>query len=167
MNLSLDGVRTLFLVLEHGSLSRAAGVLGVPVSTVSRRVSDLEASLGREILTRSGRGVAALRDAGETLARLRDVLDAVDAVHAGGGQEPPPLSTLRLTAPLEMSLRVIPDVASGAVRRVGGLVLPGMAVHALYPRRHRKQPVVRDVVVAVRAGLESAEASGLREGARD
>ena len=54
----------LHSVVETGSLSAAGRRLGIPLSTVSRKVSDLEANLGARLLVRSTRSVT-LTEAGK------------------------------------------------------------------------------------------------------
>jgi len=101
---NVDAVRSLFLAIELGSFSAAGAQLGVPPSTVSRRVSDLEAHLDGRLLVRTGRGVRPAEEASETLSRLRDVLIAVDACYV----PLQPISRLRVTAPSEMAISLLP-----------------------------------------------------------
>ena len=97
--MNVDAIRSLLLAAELGSFSAASEALGVPPSTVSRRVSELEADLGVRVLVRTGRGVRPIEEARSTLSRLRDVLVAVDACY-----EPPgPMRRLRVTSTLEMT----------------------------------------------------------------
>ncbi|MCD6251583.1 MAG: LysR family transcriptional regulator [Psychrobacter sp.] len=51
----LRAIRYFSKVVETGSFTKAAKVYGVPPSSLSRRVSDLEKSLGATLLTRSTR----------------------------------------------------------------------------------------------------------------
>ena len=55
----------LLAVVDSGSLSAASRRLGIPLTTVSRKVSDLEAHLKTRLLTRSSRN-ATLTDAGRS-----------------------------------------------------------------------------------------------------
>jgi DNA-binding transcriptional LysR family regulator len=59
----LEAMSLLVTVAEAGSLSAASRKLGVPLPTVSRKISDLEAHLNTRLLTRSTRRLA-LTDAG-------------------------------------------------------------------------------------------------------
>ena len=54
---------TLLVVVEAGSLSAASQRLGIPLTTISRRLSDLEGHLKTRLLLRSSRRVT-LTDAG-------------------------------------------------------------------------------------------------------
>jgi DNA-binding transcriptional LysR family regulator len=51
----LDSMATLLAAVETGSLSAASRKLGVPLATVSRKVSDLEAHLRARLVTRTSR----------------------------------------------------------------------------------------------------------------
>ena len=58
MNLDLNALRTFVLVVDAGGVTEAARRAGLPKSTVSRHVRDLESRLGERLLERRGRGVA-------------------------------------------------------------------------------------------------------------
>jgi DNA-binding transcriptional LysR family regulator len=82
----LSALADFVTVAEVGHLTRAAELLGVPQSTLSRRVSRLEAALGAPLLRRTGRGVAptpAAADLARASARgLHEVERAVAAFTA-------------------------------------------------------------------------------------
>lgn len=61
-----NGLRDFRVVVEAGSLTAAAAQIGITQPTLSRRISDLEASLGTKLLLRSTRHLA-LTDAGERI----------------------------------------------------------------------------------------------------
>ncbi len=115
--MNIDAVRSLLLALDLGSLTAAAARLEVPPSTVSRRVRELENELGHEVLARTGRGVRPA--APETIAKLRDVLHAVDACY----EQPPPISRLRVTAPVQMAMTLLPSVLPGYHERFPHVVV--------------------------------------------
>jgi len=104
--MNFEGVRSLLLAVDLGSLTAAASRIGVPVSTVSRRVRELEDDLGYEVLARTGRGVRPAAQATDTIRRLRDVLHAVDACYA----EQTPIRRLRVTTTLETALSLLPGL---------------------------------------------------------
>lgn len=77
--LDLNDIAIFVRVARLGSFSRAARSLGMPVSTVSRRVGDLEETLGVTLLQRTtrklsltGQGRAYLEACDEPLERLQD-----------------------------------------------------------------------------------------------
>lgn len=93
-------LRSFLIVAEKGSLSAAADQLGVPRSTISRRLARLEAHVGDVLLERTTRHVR-ITEAGELLhARaaplLADIDDVVDEVRELSGA---PRGTLRVCVP--------------------------------------------------------------------
>jgi len=76
-NISADDFILFAAIAEHGSLVRAAGQLGMPKATVSRRLSNLEAALGQKLLIRTTRRLM-LTDFGlEFLEHCRRVVEEV------------------------------------------------------------------------------------------
>ena len=74
----LNAVLLFFKVWECGSFSKAAKLAGCPVSTVSRKVSELEQALGLRLLERSTRALR-LTDAGrEYYGQCREAVTAVE-----------------------------------------------------------------------------------------
>lgn len=101
--MSLDAVETFVRVAETGSLSAAARVLGVPTSTVSRRISRLEAELGEVLVHRTARALR-LTDAGAAVYQrcagpLREIEEVARAVRDHDAE---PQGELRLTAPPDL-----------------------------------------------------------------
>ena len=74
----LEAMRTLVAAIDGGSLSAASRKLGVPLPTVSRRVSDLEAHLRVQLVVRTSRKLL-LTDTGRSyLASCRQILDELE-----------------------------------------------------------------------------------------
>lgn len=108
----LDAMATFIAAVETGSLSGASRALGMPLATVSRKVSELESHLKTRLLTRSSRRLA-LTDAGEAyLAACKRILDDVgDAERAATGEYSAPRGELVITAPIVLGrLHVLPVV---------------------------------------------------------
>ena len=96
--MNLSDLHTFSLVADTGSISGAAKRLGVPKSTVSRRVRRLEDALGHDLLRRAPRSTS-LTAHGETLHRriqgsLEDLSRAVAQVAEADGE---PAGVLRIT----------------------------------------------------------------------
>jgi DNA-binding transcriptional LysR family regulator len=93
-------------VVDEGSFTAAARVLKLPKSTVSRRVSRLEAALGIQLLRRTTRQLN-LTDAGrafyEQAARAAEALVAAEQAATSVLDEP--RGRLRVTAPVELGTR--------------------------------------------------------------
>src|SRR5580698_7347941 len=108
----LEAMSLLLSVVEAGSLSAASRKLGVPLPTVSRRISELEAHLNTRLLTRSTRKLA-LTDAGAAyLASAKRILDEVsEAERAASGEHAAPRGDLVITAPIVFGrLHVLPVI---------------------------------------------------------
>lgn len=96
--MNLNDLQTFCLVADTGTVSAAAKRLGVPKSTVSRRVRRLEDALGHELLRRSARAVT-LTEHGRALhqrsaASLRELAAAAEALQ---GEDKEPNGALRVT----------------------------------------------------------------------
>jgi DNA-binding transcriptional LysR family regulator len=96
-----EAMRTLVAAVDGGSLSAASRALGVPLPTVSRRVSDLEAQLRAQLVVRTSRKLS-LTDAGRSfVATCRRVLEDLDeAERAASGEYRAPRGDLLITAPV-------------------------------------------------------------------
>jgi DNA-binding transcriptional LysR family regulator len=96
-----EAMRTLIAAIDGGSLSAASRALGVPLPTVSRRVSDLEAHLGAQLVVRTSRKLL-LTDAGQAfVATCRRILDELDeAERAAAGEYRLPRGDMLITAPI-------------------------------------------------------------------
>ena len=108
----LDAMGLFIAVVEEGSLSAAGRKLGMPLATVSRKLSDLETHLKARLLNRSTRGLA-LTDAGrDYLAACKRILeDVTEAERTAAGEFSEPRGELVITAPLVMGrLHVLPVV---------------------------------------------------------
>lgn len=108
----LEAMSILLLTADKGSLTAAAGVLGMPLPTVSRKVSELEAHLGVQLLVRSTRRLA-LTEAGAAYAETaRRILGEVEeAERIAAGEFAAPRGELVITAPVLFGqLHVLPIV---------------------------------------------------------
>ena len=90
-------------VAETGSFSGAAKKLGVPASSVSRRIQDLEKELGTVLIHRSTR-VVHLTELGEVYrAHIEPAISALqNADEVVGQQSRMPSGTLRINAPARL-----------------------------------------------------------------
>lgn len=96
-----EAMRTLVAAVDGGSLSAASRALGIPLPTVSRRVSDLEAFLRAQIVVRTSRKLL-LTDVGRSyVATCRQILnDLDDAERLASGEYRTPRGDLAITAPV-------------------------------------------------------------------
>jgi DNA-binding transcriptional LysR family regulator len=92
-------------VVQRGGFSAAARDLGMPKSTVSRKVSELEGRVGARLLQRTTRRVS-LTDVGRVYYDhcVRIVAELEEAQRAVAETQATPTGPLRVTAPLTFSI---------------------------------------------------------------
>jgi DNA-binding transcriptional LysR family regulator len=97
----LESMSMLVAVADAGSLSAAGRRLGVPLTTVSRKISELETHLGTELLKRSSRRIV-LTDAGAGyIEACKRILEQIgEAERAATGEYRAPRGELMVTAPI-------------------------------------------------------------------
>lgn len=108
----LEAMSLFVAAVEAGSLSAASRRFGVPLATVSRKISDLERHLNARLLNRSPRRLT-LTDAGQAyLAACRRILDDLgEAERTAAGEYSAPTGELAITAPVVFGrLHVLPVV---------------------------------------------------------
>ena len=109
----LGSMSVLVAAVEAGSFSAAARRLGIPLTTVSRKVSELEAHLEARLLSRSSRKLT-LTEAGRSYldACKRILEDVNEAERAATGEYSAPKGELIITAPIVFGrLHVVPIAA--------------------------------------------------------
>jgi DNA-binding transcriptional LysR family regulator len=102
----------LVTAVDGGSLSAAARELKIPVSTLTRKVADLEELLGTRLLIRTTRKLT-LTDAGMSyVAAARRILDLVrEQEHEATGEFATARGELVVTAPVQLGrLHVLPVI---------------------------------------------------------
>lgn len=110
---------TVFVaVAEHHSFTQAAEALGMQRSAVSRRVAKLEEELGVQLLIRSTRHVAVSTAGQRLLADVAPLLGRLEAaVHELPEASSEPAGELRITAPADLGLWLLPPVLGALTRR--------------------------------------------------
>jgi DNA-binding transcriptional LysR family regulator len=135
----LKAMEVLAAAAAAGSLSGAGRRLNMPLATVSRIVSELEAHLKVRLLNRTTRSLALTEAGAAYVAAARNILEQVDgAERAAGGEHAAPRGELVITAPVVFGrLHVLPlvthflqDYSEIAVR----LVLSDRSLHLLDDR---------------------------------
>lgn len=103
--LDLNEIAVFAKVVQTGSFTRAARELDMPKSTVSRKVSELEAQLQARLLQRTTRKLG-LTDAGRAFYpySARIVAEVEEARRAVGDLQGVPRGALRVTAPVSLDL---------------------------------------------------------------
>src|SRR5882724_11979866 len=145
--MDLDGIAIFVKVLQAGSFSRAAKLLGMPNSTVSAKVSALEKRLGVTLLQRTTRKLRATQ-AGEayyqrSLRALEELQAAENELETGRAE---PQGILRLTAPVEIGHSVLPALGHAYLKNH-----PRMKVELIVTNRVLDL-IVDGIDLAIRAG---------------
>ena len=103
MKVSLDEMATFVEVIDCGNLSKAAEKTGIPVSTVSRRIADLEKRLSVQLLLRTTRQQH-LTDIGAVYYEHCSLMlqEAKEAELAVQNLQAEPTGVLRMTSPVPL-----------------------------------------------------------------
>ncbi len=105
-------------VVDHGSFSATARDLGIPTSTLSRRVADLESALGVRLLHRTTRRLS-LTQIGEIYyqycAALRTQAQSAEDAIAIARTEP--CGTIRMSCPVSLSQITLRPILPDFMRR--------------------------------------------------
>lgn len=110
----LEAMALLITVVDTGSFSATARLRSLPATTVTRKITQLEAALGSQLLTRSTRKIS-LTDAGvQYVAAARRIIEQVqEAEREAAGEFMEPKGELVITAPVLFGqLHVLPVVAA-------------------------------------------------------
>ncbi len=116
--LDLNEIAIFIQVVQNGSFIKASRKLGVPHSTVSFKVASLEKRLGMALLHRTTRKLS-VTSAGESffnrcLLGLNEIQSAEEELAFSVAE---PRGTLRITAPLELSLSKLNQAVSEYTER--------------------------------------------------
>jgi len=104
---------TVFVtVADEGGFSAAARRLGMPLATVSRKVTELEESLKLRLINRTTRWIALTEGGAAFLASARQILETLhEAERVATGEYAEPRGGLTITAPIVFGrLHVLPIV---------------------------------------------------------
>jgi DNA-binding transcriptional LysR family regulator len=112
------------MVAELGSFSRTAERLGLPKSTVSRRLAGLEQRLGERLLLRTTRRQALTEFGQQLLGHARQVADEVEAVAAlSAHRRAAPSGRLRVSMPSDFANLLLADALAAFVALHPAIVL--------------------------------------------
>jgi DNA-binding transcriptional LysR family regulator len=119
-------------VLERGSFAHAAVDLGIPPSTVSRRIAAVERQVGARLFERTTRSVRPT-EIGEQLARLGAAIRAIalQAEHVVSDHHDAPRGTLRISVPTSVVDTFLGVALSEFVRRYPEMRVEVVATDAL------------------------------------
>lgn len=140
-------------VIEHGSFSQAARVLGVPKSTLSRRIADLEEEQGVRLLNRTTRKLMLTEIGKEFLVHCRALLAAAQAAEQVTQMvQERPRGRVRVSCPYAVSqhmlIKHIPDFMAQYPEVLVDLMVTNKPVNLLEDQV--------DIALRVRATLEDS-----------
>jgi DNA-binding transcriptional LysR family regulator len=116
--LALPDVRAFCAVIDAGSVTGAARLLGETKGAVSRRLARLEAALGVALLRRSPRLVVPTEEGLLYRARVGVAIEALDeAARALDSAREVPRGLLRITAPADLGVGWLPEICARFVER--------------------------------------------------
>ncbi len=132
MNSDKNAMALYVRVVEAGSFSKAASREGMPVSTVSRKIADLEKALGVRLLERSTRQLRTTEIGQDYFESCRRGLTEFEAADSLVTQRQAEISgRLRISVPPSMSdLAIVPVVTAFQER------YPKVTVHCLVTERY-------------------------------
>jgi DNA-binding transcriptional LysR family regulator len=141
--MELDGIAIFVKVVQAGSFSGAARLLGVPNTTVSAKVARLEKRLGVTLIQRTTRKLHITPAGRAYFERCAPALEAIQNAEAQMTlAAPEPAGVLRITAPGDVAHGVLPPVVSRFLER--------------YPRTRVEIMVANRVVDLVAEGVHLA-----------
>jgi DNA-binding transcriptional LysR family regulator len=155
---NLIDLETFVRVVERGSFTAAAEALGVPKSTVSRRVQRLERALGAELLTRKARSFVVAPPGEQLFARCAPALTEIASARRSlTDQDGAPDGLLRLTATTDLgSTQTFAEMLAGFRRTWPGVRLD------VYLTQRRVDLVEEGFDIAIRAhGFPLPDSSSL------
>ncbi len=128
LQIDVEALRALLIVVEHGSITRAAEALHLSRSAVSWRMKRLEDHVGQELIVRDGRSIRPSRAARAILDDARTVVETHDRIARS-------LGSADLTGDVKVAADIDSDVSCmtavlGSFRRVN----PGVDVDLLIDR---------------------------------
>jgi LysR family transcriptional regulator, regulator for bpeEF and oprC len=107
-DMTLEQLKILVHVIQAGSFTRAAELLGTQKSYVSRVVAQLEAELGAKLLERTTRAVSVTETGREVFERAVGILSAVeDTTRLVQNIQGEPRGVLRLTCGVEFGMLAV------------------------------------------------------------
>jgi DNA-binding transcriptional LysR family regulator len=113
----LDNILIFVKVAQFGSITRAARSLGMPISTVSRRLSVLESELGVSLLRRTTRQVTLTAQGREYFSQCQEPLNLLqEAEQVLTQAQKRPEGLLRITIPVILSQESFFDFMSAFMK---------------------------------------------------
>lgn len=124
MNLDPASLLLFARVADSGSFTRTADRLGLPKSTVSRRIAELEKQLGERLLMRTTRKLSLTDFGHQMLVHARQVADEVDAAASlVAHRQVEPSGRLRISLPTDPPVADLPRLIADFLARYPRITL--------------------------------------------
>lgn len=154
--MDLNSLIILNKVASLGSFTQAGRVLGIPKSTVSAKISQLEVDLGALLLERSTRSVRVTPLGERVVTACRRVEEVVADIRALAEQtQREPQGPIRIAAPADMALLLLRDVLGGFLERY-----PQVAIELEAGNRY-VDLIQEDIDIALRASMRPLDDASL------
>ena len=141
--MDLDGIAIFVKVVQAGSFSAAARLLGVPNTTVSAKVARLEKRLGVTLIQRTTRKLNITPAGSAYFERCMRGLEEIETAEAEVSlSAAEPRGLLRVTAPGDVAMGMLPPIVSRFLKR--------------YPRTRVEVLVANRVIDLVAEGIHLA-----------
>lgn len=142
-----DDLKIFLAVQRNGSIRKAAASIGVSHSTVSRRLSQLEASIGEKLFERHDSGYKLTSCAEDILESVYGVEDSVFALQRKfEGRDTSPHGKLKITLPNEFALLFMQDFAAFQ-KDYPAIELDFKSSYSLYDLSRREADIAIRVVI--------------------
>ncbi|MGP8307097.1 LysR family transcriptional regulator [Vibrio sp. YIC-376] len=133
-------------VAESGSQSAAARSLNVPVSKISRRIAQLEDSLGTRLFDRTTRNLTLTESGDELLERSRLILEEIEELQLSVGQlRNNPSGVVTIAAPLDFINLTISHLLPDLYEQYPGIKLQFIS----YQSRQNPMTIQADLILYV------------------
>lgn len=124
MNLEANDLLLFARVVDEGSFSRAAERLGLPKSTLSRRISGLEAQLGERLLLRTTRKLTVTDFGHAVLLHAHQLTAEVEATMAlAQHRQAEPSGRLRVSMPNDFANEILRQLLADFIARYPSISL--------------------------------------------
>ena len=156
----LDNVVIFVRVAQFESITRAAHSLGMPISTVSRRLSVLESELGVSLLRRTTRRVTLTAQGREYFSQCQEPLNLLqEAEQVLTQAQKKPEGLLRITVPVVLSQEPFFNFMSAFLKAHAGIRIELVVTNLLLDL------IAENIDVAIRVGeLQDSSVIGRRLG---
>ncbi len=114
--MDLNALRAFVLVVDGGGITEGARRAGLPKSTVSRQVRDLEAKLGERLLERRGRGLTATGAGRRLYESSRGPVGALEVLRHDAFAAPV-AGRVRVAAPVMLARGLLQDLLADFLGR--------------------------------------------------